>query len=81
MLKNMKNVQISFDEITLEGIDRVAAASRKTRSAIIRTAVKAWLEQKEIQEFEDKWIAQLVKNPNESEDSEAWLQADRWEDQ
>jgi len=77
----MKNVQISFDEKTLEGIDRVAAASRKTRSAIIRTAVIAWLDQKKIQDFEEQWIAQLVRNPDELEDSEAWLRTDRWEDQ
>ena len=75
----MKNVQISFDEKTLEGIDRLAAASRKTRSAIIRTAVKAWLDQKKIRDFEEQWIAQLMKNPDEIEDSEAWLEIERWE--
>ena len=77
----MKNVQISFDEKTLEGIDRVAAASRKTRSAIIRTAVKAWLDRKKVQDFEEQWIAKLSSSPEGAEDEEAWLETDLWEDE
>lgn len=72
----MKNTQISFDEKLLKEIDRVAASARKTRSAIVREAVKAWLIQKQIQDFEDQWIKKLRETPEEVEESEAWINAD-----
>ncbi len=77
----MKNTQISFDKNLLKEIDRVAASSRKTRSAIVREAVKAWLNWKRIQDFEDLWIRKLLENPEELEESEAWINADRWGDE
>ena len=52
----MKNVQISFDEKLLKTIDRFATSSRLTRSAVVREAVKTWVRQKEVKEFEDEWI-------------------------
>ena len=77
----MKNTQISFDEKLLKEIDRVAASSRKTRSAIVREAVKAWLNRKRIQDFEDLWIKKLVENPEELEESEVWMKVDHWGDE
>jgi metal-responsive CopG/Arc/MetJ family transcriptional regulator len=77
----MKNTQISFDEKILNEIDRVAASSRKTRSAIVREAVKAWLNRKWIQDFEDQWIKKLIENPEEVDESEAWMDADHWGDE
>jgi metal-responsive CopG/Arc/MetJ family transcriptional regulator len=77
----MKNTQISFNEKILNEIDRVAASSRKTRSAIVREAVKAWLNRKWIQDFEDQWIKKLVENPEEVDESEAWMNADHWGDE
>ena len=77
----MKNTQISFDEKLLKEIDRVAASARKTRSAIVRKAVKAWLIQKQIQDFEDQWIKKLRETPEEVEESEAWINADHWGDE
>jgi len=46
------------------------------RSAIVREAVKAWLIQKQIQDFEDQWIKKLRETPEEVEESEAWINAD-----
>lgn len=77
----MKNTQISFDEKILNEIDRVAASSRKTRSAIVREAVKAWLNRKWIQDFEDQWIKKLIENPEEVAESEAWMNTDHWGDE
>lgn len=74
-------MQISFDEKLLKEIDRVAASSRKTRSAIVREALKAWLNRKRIQDFEDQWIQKLTENPEELAESEAWINADRWGDE
>jgi metal-responsive CopG/Arc/MetJ family transcriptional regulator len=77
----MKNVQISFDEDLLKTIDQFAASSQLTRSAAVREAVKAWIRQEEIKKFEDEWIRKLNENPEDTEDSEAWIKAEKWGDE
>ena len=77
----MKNVQISFDEDLLKTIDQFAASSQLTRSAAVREAVKTWIRQEEIKKFEDEWIRKLNENPEDLEDSEAWLKAEKWGDE
>ena len=77
----MKNVQISFDEQLLKTIDRFATSSKLTRSAVVREAVKTWIRQKEIKEFEDDWIKKLKENPVDLDDSEVWLKAEKWSDE
>jgi len=77
----MKNVQISFDEILLKTIDQLAASYQITRSAAVREAVKTWIRQKEIKKFEDTWIQKLKDNPEDLEDSEAWMTAEKWGDE
>ena len=77
----MKNVQISFDEDLLKTIDQFAASSQLTRSAAVREAVKAWIRQEEIKKFEDEWIRKLNENPEDIEDSEAWIKAEKWGDE
>ena len=77
----MKNVQISFDENLLKTIDRFATSSRLTRSAVVREAVKIWVRQKKVKEFEDDWIQKLKENPVDPDDSEAWLKAEKWSDE
>ena len=77
----MKNVQISFDEDLLKTIDQFAASSQLTWSAAVREAVKAWIRQEEIKKFEDEWIRKLNENPEDLEDSEAWIKAEKWGDE
>lgn len=77
----MKNVQISFDEELLETIDRVATSSQMSRSAIVREALKKWLRQRQVKNFEDQWIAKLRESPQDSEEAEAWLSAESWSDE
>ncbi len=77
----MKNVQISFDEDLLKLIDQFAASSQLTRSAAVREAVKTWIRQEEIKKFEDEWIRKLNENPEDTEDSEAWIKAEKWGDE
>ncbi len=77
----MKNVQISFDEDLLKTIDRLAASSELSRSAIVRSAVKTWIRQRKTKEFEDEWIAKLKENPPDLYQSEAWLAAESWSDE
>jgi metal-responsive CopG/Arc/MetJ family transcriptional regulator len=77
----MKNVQISFDEDLLKTIDQFAASSQLTRSAAVREAVKTWIRREEIKKFEDEWIRKLNENPEDTEDSEAWVKAEKWGDE
>ena len=77
----MKNVQVSFDEELLKTIDRFATSSRLTRSAVVREAVRNWIRQKEIKEFEDDWINKLNESPGDLDDSEAWMKAEEWSDE
>ena len=77
----MKNVQISFDEELLKTVDLFATSSRLTRSAVVREAVKTWIQQKEIKEFEDDWIDKLKESPGDLDDSEAWMKAEEWSDE
>ena len=77
----MKNIQISFDEGLLKTIDNYAASSQLTRSAVVREAVKTWIRQKEVQEFEDEWIKKLKENPQDQEELDAWMKAEQWSDE
>ena len=77
----MKNVQISFDEKLLTTIDNYATSAQLTRSAVVREAVKTWIRQKEIDEFEETWIKKLKENPQDLEDSEAWQKTEKWGDE
>jgi metal-responsive CopG/Arc/MetJ family transcriptional regulator len=76
----MKNVQISFDEELLEAVDEMAASSQLSRSAVVREALRLWIRQREVLEFERQWIAKLREEPQKLTDTEAWLAADRWSD-
>ena len=76
----MKNVQISFSEDLLKTIDQHAKTIQITRSALVREAVKTWIRQAEIKQFEDTWIQKLKEYPEDLTDSEAWLKAETWGD-
>ena len=77
----MKNVQISFGEDLLKTIDRYAKTARLTRSALVREAVKTWIRQAEIKQFEDTWIEKLREHPEDLKDSDAWFKAEKWGDE
>ena len=55
----MKNVHISFDEELLATVDRFAASSQLSRSAVVREALKSWIRGKQVEAFEDEWIRKL----------------------
>ena len=76
----MKNVQISFDENLLDAVDRFAASAKISRSALIREALKRWIQEREIKEFEDQWIQSIKKNPDDSKDADVWADAQEWSD-
>ncbi|NQT57106.1 MAG: ribbon-helix-helix protein, CopG family [Desulfobacteraceae bacterium] len=76
----MKNVQISFDKNLLDSVDRFASSEKISRSAIIREALRDWLREKEIRKFEQQWIKSIKENPDDSKDTEAWINAQQWSD-
>jgi len=76
----MKNVQISFDKNLLDSVDRFASSEKISRSAIIREALRDWLKEKEIRKFEQQWIKSIKENPDDSKDTEAWINAQQWSD-
>ncbi len=74
----MKNVQISFDENLLKAVDRFATTTKLSRSAVVRKALKRWLKEQEVKEFENQWIRKLKQHPDEAEDLDTWVQAEHW---
>ena len=76
----MKNVQISFDENLLSSVDRIAASSNLSRSAVVREALKAWIREREVKQFEEEWITRLKENPPDLDDSDAWIEVEKWGD-
>jgi len=77
----LKNVQISFDEDLLETVDELAASSQLSRSAVVREALKTWVRQREVKNFEDEWIAKLKEKPQDLGEAEAWAEAESWSDE
>jgi metal-responsive CopG/Arc/MetJ family transcriptional regulator len=76
----MKNVQISFDENLLSAVDRIASSSNLSRSAVVREALKAWIREQEVKQFEEEWIRKLKENPPDLDDANAWIEAEQWGD-
>ena len=76
----MKNVHIGFDEELLASVDRFAASSQLSRSAVVREALRSWIWRKQVEAFEEEWIAKLKENPQDQEEDEAWLETERWSD-
>ena len=77
----MKNVLISFDENLLRAVDRLAADYGLSHSAMVREALKSWIRQREILEFEEAWIRKLKEIPDDITESDTWLQAEQWGNQ
>jgi metal-responsive CopG/Arc/MetJ family transcriptional regulator len=74
----MKKVPISFDKNLLETVDRFAVSTKTSRSAMGREALKHWIREKEIKEFEDLWIRSIKDNPDDPKAAEAWIEAQHW---
>jgi metal-responsive CopG/Arc/MetJ family transcriptional regulator len=74
----MKNVQINFEENLLDEVDRVAASTNLSRSAVVREALRHWLKEEEIREFEQEWISSLRKNPDDCGRAEEWANVQEW---
>ena len=74
----MKYVQIGFDESLLNTIDKIAASSQLSRSAVVREALSYWIRRREAKAFENEWIEKLREIPDESLDTVGWLETEHW---
>jgi metal-responsive CopG/Arc/MetJ family transcriptional regulator len=72
----MKNVQITIDPETLAEVDRAGKPLGLKRSEIVRQALREWLRRRDVQEFQDAWIAALRRHADG--DAEEWLGAQSW---
>ncbi|MEX2443254.1 MAG: ribbon-helix-helix protein, CopG family [Alkalispirochaeta sp.] len=77
----MKNIQVSLDETSIAGLDSVAHHQQKTRAAVIREAVDAWLRRQRIASFENAWIAAAQNEDTRADDSDAWFAAETWSEE
>ena len=74
----MKNVQITMTEDLLATVDRVASSIHQSRSAVVREALKRWLKDQEVRQFEGDWIAGLKNRPQDESEAEDWAEAEDW---
>ena len=74
----MKNVQITIDQETLGQVDRIGKPLGLKRSAIVRQALREWLQRHAVARFEDEWIAALQKQPGRPADADAWAGIQAW---
>lgn len=75
----MKNIQISLDDERVAELDRIAETQRKTRTAIVREALAAWVREQRIASFEREWIAAARSESSEVSRDE-WIAAETWDD-
>ncbi|HVO27685.1 MAG TPA: ribbon-helix-helix domain-containing protein [Candidatus Margulisiibacteriota bacterium] len=62
IVANMKTIAISIDEPTLKLLDEVAAPGRRSRSAAVRAAIRAFAEQRQQHEVETREREILRRN-------------------
>ena len=75
----MKNVQITIDQETLGQVDRIGKPLGLKRSAIVRQALREWLQRHAVNRFEEDWIAALQKRSGRVDDNaEDWAAAQAW---
>jgi metal-responsive CopG/Arc/MetJ family transcriptional regulator len=74
----MRNVQITIDDETLARVDRVGKPLGLNRSEIVRQALRQWLRQQTVENFERQWIAALRETPDDGSRADDWLDGQAW---
>jgi metal-responsive CopG/Arc/MetJ family transcriptional regulator len=74
----MKNVQITVDEETLREIDRIGKPLGLKRSAIVRLALRDWLNRQLVDGFEKEWIRSLEAAPDKASRAAEWIDIQAW---
>jgi metal-responsive CopG/Arc/MetJ family transcriptional regulator len=74
----MKAVQVMLDEALLARLDAQEAARGGGRSALIRQAVEAWLDQAREREIEAQYARAYGKGGGLGKDWEGWEEQGEW---
>ena len=74
----MKNVQITIDQETLAQVDRVGKPLGLKRSAIVRQALRDWLQRQAVERFEQEWVGALQTKPDTGNRADDWLGIQAW---
>lgn len=75
----MKNLQITLDDESVRTLDELACDLQKTRTALVREAIREWIARQQIQEFEAAWIRAAQQDQPDDNLAEAWIAAESWE--
>jgi len=75
----MKNLQIALDDESVRTLDELACDLQKTRTALVREAIREWIARQQIQEFEAAWIRAAQQDQPDDNLAEAWIAAESWE--
>ena len=74
----MKNVQVTIDQDTLTQVDRLARPLGLKRSAIVRQALRQWVQRQAVERFERDWITAVRKHPDDQARADEWREAQTW---
>ena len=74
----MKAIQLTLDEPLLKAVDRVSKVRRTTRSAFIRSAVKAELLREQIQIQEARHTESYLREPVTKSEFDVWKTEQDW---
>lgn len=71
------NLQIRIPDTLLAQIEHIAG---QTKSAFVREAIQEKIRREQEKAMETQWIKTLQKNPENTTDAKAWLDAEEWGD-
>ena len=74
----MKPVQISFDEELLEELDESEEVKREGRSAVLRRAVKEYLQRRRRRAIADQYRRAYGQDGGLGEEYEGWEEQGEW---
>jgi len=74
----METIQVVLDRKLLQATERAARRTKQNRSALIRDALRAYLNAAERRELEEKDRAGYAKHPQSSAEPELWEAEASW---
>jgi metal-responsive CopG/Arc/MetJ family transcriptional regulator len=74
----METIQVVLDKKLLDAADRAARKTRRNRSALVREALREYLERLTVRIQEDRDRRGYAKEPQTSNESRLWEAEARW---
>jgi len=78
-LRNMERIQIVLDKRLLQTTDQTARRLKRTRSAVVRDALREYLRQLHIRELEERDREGYWRRAHQAGESIAWESEASWE--